>query len=243
MYRNKDTNYQRGAFGLVFGRPGVGKTSFLVHDPKSFFIGNELNKEFKPKGMIPCKNWAQFKTQLSCFLTDYTAKTELQEEFDTLVIDNFSDMEELMIKSFIGNANLATWNTGYGAGRDECRKRTKNILDEYIIPLQELNMHVVFICHEKEKEETDYISGVNITKYKPFLEDKTLKPLESHADFIFHLKSGNVKIKGKQKIMLYTDSTINSYAKKKSYIKIPDEIDVTNKEKLIWLKIKSKLLI
>ena len=69
MRSSDNPNEDYGFFGIIFGRPGVGKTSLLANrDRKAFFIGNELNREFYDEkimvGFNPCNNWEEFMGQL-----------------------------------------------------------------------------------------------------------------------------------------------------------------------------------
>ncbi len=226
-------------FGIIYGRPGVGKTSLLAKS-NSFFIGNEINKEFDFKGFEPYKNYKQFLEQLE-------ALRDMDIKEDTIVIDNMTDTESFMINDFVGEStNLSTGGGGYGAGYNECEKRINKILKSYVKYLQyEKGKNVVFICHASEVTEMDNLTGIERRYYKPSLEKKTIKCLENHADFVFHLHRPVLSKKNGSSPsprVLYTTFSSGCYAKKKSYIDLPDEL-IVDKDGKTWERINDALKI
>ena len=225
-YRTTKTVYERGFFGLIFGRPGVGKTSLFSDNEKHFFMGNELNSEFSLNGFNPVETWSDFLSQCDKIKKDIS---QIKQSFNLIVIDNFSDLEGMLVKDFCGrNTNLSSYGGGYGAGYNELEKRTRVLIEDFIKPVQKENLGVVFICHAKEKVMQDHITTVEYTTYRPALEDKTLKPLEAHANFIFHIHTPidfKSKSSGVVNRVIFTTSKAGSFAKKKSSINLPDDIE------------------
>ena len=240
MIKFKDLNQLKkmGYFGIIFGEPGVGKTSLLSYRSKNFFIGNELNREFNTQGLTAVDNWNQFLNQLEYIKNNIESVTK---KFDTLVLDNFTDIESMLISSFAQGKNLTTWNGGFGAGYAEAEKLCRKIIEGYLKPLQEKGLNIVFICHSKEKQYKDHITDNSYILYKPSLEDRTLKPLEAYATFIFNLHIPKISTSKEVRRTLYTGSNLSSLTKKKKYIDLPDIIEVKD-PKATWDIIHSKLI-
>ena len=231
-FRTLTTKYDRGFFGLIYGRPGVGKTSLLAKNKRHFFMGNELNSEFQLNGFEPVESWNEFLAQCEKLKSGLQ---EIKKKFDIVVVDNFSDIEGMMKRDFLGaTGNLSTWNKGWGAGTNECEKKTRALLDDFVRPLNKEGLGVIFICHSKNNPKEDHITSIQYTEYAPELEFKTLKPLEAYAKFIFHIHTPiDLKAKGGGSLnrVLFTASKAGSSAKKKVSIDLPDEVEL-NKDKI-----------
>ena len=238
-FRNVASLQKRGFFGLIFGRPGVGKTSLLAYRDKNFFIGNEINREFsKLNGFESINNWKDFLNQFKYIKESETFKNK----YDTIVVDNFSDIEGMMIEDFTRGENLNSWNKGYGAGHVECEKRSRDFIKDYLKPLQEEGTNIIFICHCDEKYTEDLITGNSQTEYIPALGKRTLKPFEAHASFIFHLHIPIVAGDKTFKRVLLTSPTVASKStKKKNYIDLPDKVEIKN-PKETWNHLYDKLI-
>ena len=242
--RSSDSSDDYGFFGIIFGRPGVGKTSLLANRKKSFFIGNEINKEFYDKkimvGLNPCNDWEEFIGQLDQIKNNIAP---FLKKYDTIVVDNFSDIERLMIKDFAGDDNLQTWNGGYGKGTAECEKRSSNLILNYFKFLQQNGLNVVLVCHCDERTTEDLITGNSQVEYVPSLNKATLKPLEAHASFIFHVHIPTVKGGSSDTRVVFTSPTLASKAtKKKMYIDLPDKIEINKDPSKTWLVMHDKLI-
>ena len=221
MSKLRETKKKKNYFGLIYGRPGTGKTTLLSGLNRPFFIGNEINREFDFQGFEPCKTWNDFISQLKD-VENYSDK------FDVLVVDNFSDIEGLMKADFIEEGkNLSTCLGSFGAGYNECEKRTRELIDIFQ-RIQEKEKSIVLLCHAKEKTIEDRLTGASHASYMPDLEAKTLKPIEAYADFVFHLHrplTTNITDKAAElNRFLFTTFTAGGHAKKKSFIDVPDEI-------------------
>lgn len=227
-----------GWFGVLYGRPGVGKTSMFAYTDRYLFCGNEQNKGFGIKSLTPAKSYREFQTQCLSILKDDL------KDYDTVVVDNFTDLEQMLIHSFAGSQNLATWKGGYGVGYKELEKLVRLLLDGFVKPLQARGKNVIFIAHATVREATDYEQDIVYEQYMPFLEKVGLKPLEAHADWIFHLhrqarhidKDGNVDKTKQPNRVLLTEYTLGSLAKKKNWINLKDKVLVGD-PKTFWNKI------
>ena len=231
MLKLRDNKRKLGWFGILYGKPGTGKTSLFAYTKGILYCGNEKNNDFKDIASLnPVSNWIDFSQQLNDILQDG------MKGYHTLVIDNMSDLEAMYIKYFCKDKNLTTYGGGYGAGYVQIEKKMRAILDGCFKPLQELGKNIILICHAKEKSMSDLELEIEFDQYVPFLEAKTLRPFEAHANWIFHLhRPYNPKSKVSPRVLI-TEYNLAHLAKKKSDINLPNKAVIEN-IKVAWNKI------
>jgi len=224
-------------FGLIFGKAGSGKTSLLANSKDTFFIGNERNIEFDLEGraLNPVKNYNEFLEQLEWF------KKNKPKNIKTLVIDNYSDIEQMLIKSFAGEANISTWNRGWGAGQAELEKKTRNLIQNYLVPIRDHIANVILLTHCDDAKEVDNQTQAEYSNYRPNLEKRGLKPLEAILDFMFHIHVPIFKQDSKNlNRAIYTTYSAGSYCKRKSNI-LTDNIIIFKKDDTnLWANTEKK---
>lgn len=130
---------------LIYGKPGVGKTSFGITAPKPLYIqaeGGLLSvAEFEPE-------YIEVKT-----MAELNAAYELLEggdhEYETVIIDSLTEIQSTVMKRITGDKapRLEDW----GVFSPEMARILRNFRD--------LPMHVVFLCLEDNdgKDEPYYI--------------------------------------------------------------------------------------
>lgn len=207
--------------GCIYGRPGVGKTTLLIHSPKPVFIGTEANNNIDgvaghPEGA--CQTFDQF-------LSHFNWATELPDDVcKTIVVDTISEVEALIIQSFTkANENLNTAMKGYGAGREELAKRYFNFFKNFVAKATSKGKNVIFIARVIKQEETDEETGSTYTRTYPKVEkNKSYEFFAGEMDFIFSIKAvapestGNQKTEGR---MIYTRPSAGSDAKNRYNLK------------------------
>lgn len=204
----KKTNF----VGLIYGKPGVGKTTLLASIPKAVFVGTERNDFVNclrhPSG--PAKNYAEF-------LSHFSWASKLSNDVcDTIVVDTISEVEMLMIATFLKGGNLNTAMGGYGAGREELKKMYSQFFRDYVSQARETK-NVIFIARLIKADETDEETGNTYTRTYPQIEkNKSYEMFAGEMDFIFSLKpvapdkTGSLRTEG---VNIYTRPSAGSEAK------------------------------
>lgn len=135
---------------LISGKPGVGKTMFSLSFPNVYYIdteGGAVREQYRKKliesgGAYLGKD--EGSQDFGVVIDQIKALATIKHEFKTLVIDSFSFLYNLA-------AAKAEERIGSDFGKDkkEANKPTRQLMRW----LEDLDMTVVLICHQKEKWE------------------------------------------------------------------------------------------
>lgn len=163
---------------IVYGEPGVGKSTFAAGAPRPFFITTDGNYEYledfcgmKPEDHQQCFSWAEMK---KAFARDFT-------NYDTIVVDLLEDSYLWADNEFCrDNKLLHISDLGYGKGY--------GILgNEFFIEYQKLlalPKNVILLMHGVTEVLKDR-RGVEYSKYGPskLVRDKLVTQLEGRVRF------------------------------------------------------------
>lgn len=158
---------------ILYGEPGVGKSTFAIKSPNPFFITTDGNYEFledfgaKPEAHIQVRNW---KECLKAFAQPY-------EEYDTIVVDLLEDTFKMCENDFCIEKKIDhVSDLGYGKGYDISRN---NFYTAMMKLLGREDKNVILIMHGVTSVLKDR-RGVEHTIYAPTnrLPDKVADVLE-----------------------------------------------------------------
>lgn len=163
---------------IVYGEPGVGKSTFAAGAPRPFFITTDGNYEYledfcgmKPEDHQQCFSWAEMK---KAFARDFT-------NYDTIVVDLLEDSYLWADNEFCrDNKLLHISDLGYGKGY--------GILgNEFFIEYQKLlalPKNIILLMHGVTEVLKDR-RGVEYSKYGPskLIRDKLITQLEGRVRF------------------------------------------------------------
>lgn len=163
---------------IVYGEPGVGKSTFAAGAPRPFFITTDGNYEYledfcgaKPEDHLQCFSWAEMK---KAFTRDFS-------NYDTIVVDLLEDSYLWAENEFCRDNKLVhISDLGYGKGY--------GILgNEFFIEYQKLlalPKNVILLMHGVSETLKDR-RGVEYPKYGPskLLRDKIVTQLEGRVRF------------------------------------------------------------
>ena len=163
---------------VLYGEPGVGKSTFAAGAPRPFFITTDGNYEYledfcgmRPEDHQQCFSWAEMK---KAFARDFT-------NYDTIVVDLLEDSYLWADNEFCrDNKLLHISDLGYGKGY--------GILgNEFVIEYQKLlalPKNIILLMHGVTEVLKDR-RGVEYSKYGPskLLRDKLITQLEGRVRF------------------------------------------------------------
>lgn len=163
---------------VLYGEPGVGKSTFAAGAPRPFFITTDGNYEYledfcgmRPEDHQQCFSWAEMK---KAFTRDFT-------NYDTIVVDLLEDSYLWADNEFCrDNKLLHISDLGYGKGY--------GILgNEFFIEYQKLlglPKNIILLMHGVTEVLKDR-RGVEYSKYGPskLLRDKLITQLEGRVRF------------------------------------------------------------
>lgn len=148
-----DDLYQSAApFVVIYGEPGVGKTSLALEFPDPFFLSleNGLPKGTTVKGFGPDKLpdlHAVFDTLRSLY--------EEQHEFKTVVIDTASVLQNYILKEVKARAGgKALENISYGKGYVMLSEITGEVIN-WLTAINDTGISIVILAHSDVKRYDD----------------------------------------------------------------------------------------
>lgn len=158
---------------MLYGEPGVGKSTFASKAPNPFFITTDGNYEFledfgaKPEAHIQVRNWREC---LKAFSQPY-------DEYDTIVVDLLEDTFKMCENDFCTEKKIDhVSDLGYGKGYDMSR-------NSFYIGIMKLlsreDKNIILLMHGTTTVIKDR-RGVEKTLYAPTnrLPDKVADVLE-----------------------------------------------------------------
>lgn len=163
---------------MLYGDPGVGKSTFALGFPKPYFITTDGNYEWledfgaKEEDHTQVDSWEQAK---KVFALDF-------EGYDTIVIDLTEDLFKWDELEFCTQKKIDhISDLGYGKGYDITR-------NEFFIEMCKLiakPKHILFISHEELKVVKDR-RGVEHTVHRPSnrIPDKVMDMLEGRLRYV-----------------------------------------------------------
>lgn len=163
---------------VVYGEPGVGKSTFAATAPKPFFITTDGNYEYledfcglKPEDHQQCFSWAEMK---KAFARDFS-------KYDTIVVDLLEDSYLWADTEFCRDNKLVhISDLGYGKGY--------SILgNDFFVEYQKLlalPKNVILLMHGVTEVLKDR-RGVEYSKYGPskLVRDKIITQIEGRVRF------------------------------------------------------------
>lgn len=158
---------------ILYGEPGVGKSTFAVKSPNPFFITTDGNYEFledfgaKPEAHIQVKNWREC---LKVFSQSF-------DGYDTIVVDLLEDTFKMCENDFCIEKKIDhVSDLGYGKGYDISRN---NFYAAIMKLLGREDKNIILIMHGVTSVLKDR-RGVEHTVYAPTnrLPDKVADVLE-----------------------------------------------------------------
>lgn len=157
----KKTKYARQAkdyIMMVFGPPGVGKTTFVNNFGEVLILSTDRGTRFITAMREECLTWTKFDK----VITQLEAPGAPHYDYVCVDhVDDFANMAEEATCKALGVTSLS--DAAFGKGWKAYRQR----IDRFIRRIMRLNTGMVFIAHEEMK--TVKVRGMEITKTFPLM--------------------------------------------------------------------------
>jgi len=179
---------------LIYGPPGIGKTSLASEFPNAAFLqledGTPGDVELMSFGKI--ESFEQFMEALGVLYTE-------DHTFETVVIDSVTELERLVFAETCrrgddkGNAKANIEDFGYGKGYIYSKRIWQEVLDGINALRRDRNITTILIAHSRV-DRFDDPETVSYDRYEIDLHKHSVGAIEREMDCIFLLKSPvNVK--------------------------------------------------
>lgn len=150
---------------LVYGVPGVGKSTFASGANKPVFLGPERNQELQAVKFPRNKTHAE----LMGHLKEIEQGKHDKENFRTVVIDSI-DMHEKVIHADIcarePGKTMETACKGYGKAYKESAKMLFELRNQIELVMNKKEMDVVILGHSIKVDFNDPMIGTNYDRYE-----------------------------------------------------------------------------
>jgi hypothetical protein len=175
---------------LVYGTPGIGKTTLAAEFPAPVFLQLEGGT---PAG-VEITGWDQ--DQLPDFASVMSALEALYTEdhgYQTLVVDSATELQKLVFAETCargdekGNSKANIEDFGYGKGYVYAQKVMHEFIDALALLRRERKMAIILIAHSTV-ERFDDPETVSYDRYEIDLHGKLVGMIERDMDAILLLK-------------------------------------------------------
>lgn len=164
---------------VIWGQPGVGKTTLAATFPNPWFIDIEKSTAWMPalkqRQWTRPRNWQEITQQIQRF------KTELPG--DTLVIDSIDWLEAKYIEKFGSPGG----QNDYGKSYNDLDKVFRKLLDD-LTEISEKGVHIVLTAHFDTKDVSDPDQLQSYSKYVLKMQKKTCSAVLEWADEVLFLR-------------------------------------------------------
>jgi Cdc6-like AAA superfamily ATPase len=171
--------------GAIYGVPGVGKSTLASLSPNPVFIDTEGGLD-----QIDC---AKTETQIKDYASLISALREaLKTDFETVVIDTMSGVEEILINKILAETNdklgtkvesLADKQIfSYGAGFELLKSQWQHFTN-ILFEVKARGKNVLCVAHE-QIEKVENPAGDNYDRYTLNVHKKSVPTIVGKMDFV-----------------------------------------------------------
>ena len=172
-----------GAFTyLLYGPPGVGKTSFCAKLDNAVFIDTEQGTKLQSLYKVPVKDW-------DTFLKVVGELTKDKHNFKTVVIDTVGNLLNFCVKYCCEKLGIThPSEMGYGKSYDVIKKT----FSVPLVALQHSGLGLWMISHHQVKKIENPL-GADYDYIEPAAPDYLKNILIAACDFVFYANTEAIK--------------------------------------------------
>ena len=163
---------------LLYGAPGVGKTTLASQFPSPLFLATEAGTAGMEAAKVDIATWKDFDVYLKAIQSE-------KHKYKTIVLDT-ADVAHVLCSSYVCDQNgwVDVADGDWGRGWRAVSREFTNL----IAKLRALPMCVVFIIHEKREEIREKVGSKDIATGRFYvssaLPGKAREMLHGAVDFI-----------------------------------------------------------
>ena len=174
---------RRPELGILFGPPGIGKSTLFTKAPNPIYIPCERGLDFITVDKLPRpKDLREFYGFLVALQND-------EHDYKTIVIDTGDGLENLIWERVCSEGHVKSieeYAGGYGKGYTRAREIWTGILN-HLTEISEKTA-VWIICHSHMKSVNDPIVGTPYDAYEMKLQTKSVEIVRQMVDLILFAK-------------------------------------------------------
>lgn len=154
---------------ILYGVPGIGKSTWAAGAPAPLFIGAEENDELDVPRLKRAETWIQFIEQISWLV-------DKRPEYQTLVIDTVDSVEKLLHRHILSqdqksSGSMARAHGGYGRAFEQAESEMIKLRSQLQV-LRDSGKGIVLLAHSNKTKADDTHIGLQYDTYEMAIHRK-----------------------------------------------------------------------
>lgn len=216
----------RGKYIMLYGLPGVGKTSLAAQFEQVLIAGFEMGTNALNNIYVqPVKTWQDWKTMVS----QLSRKPELQEKFHAIAIDTVDEAWNLCVKwvctqNGVDSLGDLAWGKGYDIAKKEFQQTFRDLTYS--------GYGLIFTSHSTEKVFKNE-KNEEYTQIVPALPNRPFDIINKMVDIIAYIREisiGDSDTPERKRFMFLRDTVGDRFLAKSRYRYIVPRIELDYKQ-------------
>lgn len=180
---------------ILFGVPGIGKSTWASEAPAPVFVGGEETGELDVARFPQSKTYQEFVDQVAHFSNSCGTLP-----YQTLVVDTLDSIEALLHQKILAEdpkqtGSMIAAHGGYGKAYEIAAGELVK-LRVHFNAIREQGINLIFLAHSKKAQAVDAILGMQYDTYELSLHQKAQSVFVEwvsavfFANYIVHAQSG-----------------------------------------------------
>lgn len=154
---------------ILYGVPGIGKSTWAAGAPEPLFIGAEENDELNASRLKRAETWTEFIEQLA-----WLDKTS--PEYSTLVVDTLDSVEKLLHRHILAedsksSGSMARAHGGYGRAFEQAESEMIKLRSK-LQSFRDKGKGIVLLAHSNKTKADDTNIGLQYDTYEMAIHRK-----------------------------------------------------------------------
>jgi hypothetical protein len=176
--------------GIIYGPPGVGKSTFCKHLPEPLFMGADELDELDCARLEKPSSFDEFVTQLKWVRDN-------PHGYKTLCVDTIDSIESLLHQKILdsdkkGPKSMAKAHGGYGAAYGMALTAMTEVRD-LLAEIRAKGLNIMLLCHCISKKVSDPVIGSDYDEYQLTLHEKVQNLFIDWVSVVLFLRHETIK--------------------------------------------------
>lgn len=157
---------------ILFGVPGIGKSSWAAQAPDPIFMGGEETFELDIARLPQPSTYVEFVNQI-----DHLISQAKDLPYKTIVVDTLDSIESLLHQKILSEdpkqtGSMIAAHGGYGKAYEIAAGQLLALRTKFKLLRDQYGMNLIFLAHSKKAQAVDTILGLQYDTYELNLHQK-----------------------------------------------------------------------